>query len=193
MTAHRLIGLYDQLAVWERIPLLLSAQARKDDVEYVRLFDASPIRSWKFAGHLLAEQALHIQALEYITQQLDLAGTYFFGLFKLLTADPPGDPQLALIVNASAYLFKVRHQAWQRFCDELKIPATALVAGNQEGWFLSYCEEHMPEPPVDELLDQLRDSGIEMPKLVTVETILANWKASLKSMTRHAPPPQGEP
>ena len=35
----------EKLTMWERIPLLMAAQARKDDLEYGRLFDASPVRT----------------------------------------------------------------------------------------------------------------------------------------------------
>lgn len=70
MNARRLVGMYDRLSVWERIPLLLAADARNDDVEYRRLFQSSPPQEHLFPNHLLAEQGLHVLALIYVTEQL---------------------------------------------------------------------------------------------------------------------------
>jgi hypothetical protein len=58
MNAKGLPRLYDRLTIWERIPLLIAAHARRDGAEYRRLFDASPLRTWHFPEHLVAEQAL---------------------------------------------------------------------------------------------------------------------------------------
>ena len=189
MTTHRLSTLYDQLSVWERIPLLVSAQSRKDETEYQRLFTASPMRSWRFSEHLIAEQALHVLALCYINEQLDAAGTYFFALFELLRADDAPNQDISLMANTSAYIFTVNSRAWQLFCSELGIAHHELIASNQNGWFLPYCEEQMAAaaPSAKELLAYLQESNKDVQQLITPETVLARWRGLLGEMTHHTP------
>jgi hypothetical protein len=90
MNANQLTKLYDRLTVWERIPLLITAEARRDDDEYRRLFEASALRTWRFSEHLLVEQALHLLALLYVGEQLGAAAGYFFAMWQMDGADPPG-------------------------------------------------------------------------------------------------------
>src|SRR6185369_2866074 len=89
MNAAGLPRLYDRLSVWERIPLLIAADGRGDDAEARRLFNTSPIRTWRFSEHLLAEQALHVRAVSYIEEQLDAAANYFHALWRLGDDEDP--------------------------------------------------------------------------------------------------------
>lgn len=193
MNAHRLTQLYDRLAVWERIPLLLAAEARGDDREYRRLFDASPLRAWRFSEHLLAEQALHVLALIYVSEQLDAAATYFFALWHLADTDDPRPEEWRRAADASAYFFAVNADAWRRFGAELRVAPDALTAANYHGWFLRYCEENMPAnaPAAEALQARLSKHGRDVPQLVTAESLLASWRNTLLAMTRHAPPGTG--
>jgi hypothetical protein len=189
ITANGLAHLYDRLSVWERIPLLIAAEARGDEAEYRRLFDASALRTWQFPKHLLAEQALHVLTLIYVGEQLDAAANYFFALWKM---EGPGDPQAhewLHLAEACAYFFVVNADAWRRFCVGLDIDPDALTAANHRGWLLHYCKEHMPvnAPTAEALQDQLRKSGRGVPQLVTADGLLADWRNTLQAMTRHAP------
>src|SRR5262249_35066791 len=98
-----LTKLYDHLAVWERIPLLLAAHARGDHSEHQRLFDASPLRTWQCPEHLLAEQALHVLALVYIAEQLNRGATYFF--VRLQMSNGPRPDEWLPAAELAAYLF----------------------------------------------------------------------------------------
>src|SRR5262245_23467037 len=115
MNTSGLARLYDRLTVWERIPLLLAAEARGDEREYRRLFDASPLRVWHVAEHLLAEQALHVLALMYVGEQLDAAVSYFFALFQMANADDRRPQDWLLLAESAAYVFAVNADAWRRF------------------------------------------------------------------------------
>src|SRR5262245_12179496 len=161
MNANMLARLYDQITLWERIPLLLAADARGDESERQRLFDASPLRTWRFSEHLLAEQALHTLALMYITEQLDAAAGYFFALWKMQDADNPRPEDWLRAAEARAYFFTANADAWRRFCAELGIAPEALTTANHQGWFLRFCEENMPAnaPMADALESQLQDDG----------------------------------
>src|SRR6516164_4020505 len=174
MNANGLARLYDRLTVWERIPLLIAAHARGDDTEYRRLFDASPLRTWHFSEHLVAEQALNVLALIYVGEQLDAAASYFFDLFKMQDPDDPRPEDWLIAADCCAYFFAANAEAWRRFCSELDIAAEALTAANHLGWFLRYCEENIPAnaPTAEAMKAQFRALGRDDPRLVTADKLL---------------------
>ena len=144
MSANGLARLYGRLTIWERIPLLLAAEARGDEAEYRRLFNSSAPRAWRFPEHLLAEQALHVLALIYVGEQLDAAASYFFALGAMADTDEPGPGDWHLAAASCAYFFAANLDAWRRLCSGLGIAPDVLTAGNHRGWFLHYCEGHLP-------------------------------------------------
>lgn len=188
MNANGLARLYDRLSNWERIPLLIAADARGDDPEYRRLFAASAMRTWHFPEHLMDELALNLLALIYVGEQLDAAATYFFALLGMEKTEYPRAQNLQLVAEGCAYFFVANAEAWRRFCAELDISADTLTAANHKGWFLRLCEEKMPaDAPTAEALEaRFRESGWEVSCLTTVETLLASWRNVLRAMTGHS-------
>jgi hypothetical protein len=189
MNANRLARMYDRLTVWERIPLLIAADARGDDTEYQRLLDTSPPRAWHFSEHLLAEQALHLLAMTYIVEQLDAAASYFFALFQL--GNDPQPEHWLLPAESAAYFFTANAAAWRRFCADLDIAPNVLTTANHHGWLLPFCEERMPSnaPSAEALRARLQKAGFDAARLVMTKSLLAGWRDALRAMTRHAPPP----
>jgi hypothetical protein len=178
---------YDRLTVWERIPLLIAADARKDEAEYGRLFATSPVRTWRFSEHLMAEMALHTLALTYIGEQLDAAANYFFALWRLEDpADPRPDDWL-LAAESAAYFFTANAEAWRQFCDGLGIAPGELTAANRGGLFLAYCKERMPEnaPTAEALSARFARNGRDVTQLVTAEELLASWQELFGPMTAY--------
>jgi hypothetical protein len=189
MSANGLARLYGRLTIWERIPLLMAAEARGDTAEYRRLFDASAPRTWLAPEHLLAEEALHVLALTYVGEQLDAAASYFFALWAVADADEPVPGDWHLAADNCAYFFAANLDAWRRLCSELGIAPDVLTAGNHRGWFLHYREGHMPAnaPTKAALQARFRENGQEAPQLATADSLLASWRDLLQAMTRHAP------
>ncbi len=190
MNANRLTRLYDGLDPWERIPLLIAADAKGDVAEWQRLFDASPIRAFRFGEHAMAEMSLHTLALMYITEQLDAAATYFFAVWQMGHDDDPRTIDWPLAADASAYFFTANLDAWRRFCSELDVSPEVLTTGNHpRGWILGFCEERMPAnaPTVEALQERLRAAGQELLRPVTAESLLASWRNLLRMMTRCTP------
>src|SRR2546430_4838607 len=140
MNTTQLARLYDRLTVWERIPLLIAAQARKDDPEYERLLNASPVRTWRVPEHFPVELAVNVMALVYVGEQLAAAGTYFFTLHQMADADDAVAKDWRLAAEISAYLSAANLDAWRRFCSDIGITAETLTSANHHSWFLRYCE-----------------------------------------------------
>jgi hypothetical protein len=182
---------YHRLTTWERIPLLIAAQDRGDEMDHQWLSRTSPLQSWHFSEHLLAEEALHVLALTYVGEQLDAAANYFFACMQMVVAQearPQADWRLMADVNA--YFFTANTQAWRRFCAQLHIAPDALVAANHQGWFLQYCQERMPAkaPSPESLRTRLGKKRRKPVTLVTADSLLASWQNALRAMTRYAPP-----
>jgi hypothetical protein len=194
MNANGLARLYDRLTVWERVPLLIAAEARGDQAEYQRLFNASALRTWRFSEHLLAEQALNVSAMIYVGEQLNAAASYFFDLWQMQDPDDPRPEDWLIAAEACAYFFVANAEAWRRFCSELNIAPEALVAANHRGWFLRYCEENIPAnaPTAEVMQARFQEIGWDSPQLVTPDNLLASWRNLLQAMTRHAPREAGK-
>jgi hypothetical protein len=189
MNTTGLTRLYDRLTVWERIPLLVAANARGDDAEHGRLFAASPIEMWRIPAHVMAELGLHVLAMMYIGEQLDAAANVFFALCKVKDASDPQPQDWLLMAEACAYFFAANAEAWRRLGEELGIASDALTAGNHRGQFLAFCEAHMPANALtaEALQARFRESGRDVPKLVTSEDLLTSWRSLLQEMSWHGP------
>lgn len=182
MTMSQLKNLYPQIQPWDRIRLLLAAQHRHDEVECQRLFKASPLKTWCFSEHLLAEQALHVLTLTYITEQLDALACLFFALFQI--SHHP-DPDLEYMADHAAYFFSINAQAWNSFCDTIHFSAVELVAANQFGCMLRYGEQYISAlaPTSEELMARHGLPG----SLITSQDLAKKWKEQLQSMIASTP------
>lgn len=183
MMKNSLTSLYPQLKSWERIRLLLAADARHDEVEYLRLFDASPIRTWYFSEHLLAEQALHVLTLTFVNEQLDAVACLFFALFQL-SHHHEQSAELEFLADCSAYFFNINAQAWKTFCHKIQVDPENLIASNHQGWILSLCATHISDlVPTQEELTKHSLPG----QLVTAEDLSTRWLKQLQNMTQSTP------
>jgi hypothetical protein len=194
MTDRGLPKMYDKLTVWERLPLLIAADDRGDDVEWRRLFGTSPIKSWKFSEHLMAEEALNTLALCHVIDQLEAAAIYFYALFQRFGEAPNRERDWALEADLHAFNFQTNAQAWKLLCGEAGIDPEALVRVNFKGWFLKYCEIHMPAnvPAEEDLRTRMRQAGLDDKDLKSAETLAKLLRDLLEKMTRSTPPRWGD-
>jgi hypothetical protein len=133
-------------------------------------------------------------ALIYVGEQLDAAASYFFNLWQTQDPEDPRPEEWLVGAEAWAYFFAANAEAWRRFCADLGIVSESLTAANHTGWFLRYCEENLPAnaPMAEALQARFRESGREVPQLVTAEKLLASWRSLLQAMTSHAPRQAGK-
>jgi hypothetical protein len=187
MNSKALGGLYDRLTTRERLPLILAAEARGDEVEQQRLANSAPVQLWRFADYLWPNMALNLLTLMYLTEQLDHLASFWHALWRL---DGPeeewGDWQFT--ADVSAYVYCCNADAWRRFCGELGIDAEAQTAGNYRGKMLRLCEPWLREsaPTRDELAARLRARGDADPEPVTADGLLASWRSLFDACTGHS-------
>ncbi len=182
MNMTGLAKMYDRLTRWERVALMLAAESRGDELEQNRLRQAAPVFVYRLPDYMLGEQFLNVLALIYITEQMEHVAGYWHAAWWLHNPDQEDpDPETwRYMVDVHAYMFTINAEAWRRFCSELHIDAAALTAGNchQWMWILRHAEEHMPAlaPTREEMLARMRSHGVDDPKLVTADSLLADWK-----------------
>jgi hypothetical protein len=186
MNPHVLTKLYDKLGPFERIPLILAAEARKDETEVQRLHHSAPIRMWRFSDYLMPNIALQTLSQQYIVEQLDHIATYWHACWRLNDELGEKPEDWLLSADVAAYVFTCNAEAWRRFCKELNIDGATLTVGNYRGWILQYCEEEMPKvaPSPETIMARLRENGHEDGRLVSPESLLESWRDTFKKMTR---------
>ena len=185
MNKLTLKNLYPEIRPWERIRLLLAADQRHDEVEYQRLFHASPIKPWFFSEHLLAELSLHVLTLNYITEQLDSAASLFLALFNLQTQSNDDTRNLEHIAELSAYSFTCNLHGWKAFCDDLKVPSDSLVENNHIGSILPHLERLIPT--LTSTAEELKQTQLLPGTPITPPDLTRRWHQRLRDMVKSTP------
>jgi hypothetical protein len=123
---------YDVLTPWERLPLLVAAEARGDEVEHDRLLRSAPKQGFQVPDYWGLVEALEGLAKLYLLRQLDSAVGFWRWLGSLEQdllgdRDPQHEERLWKLIKLEAYQVVVRAEGWKRFCQELQVDADFLV------------------------------------------------------------------
>ncbi len=171
--------MYDRLTPAERLPLLLSAMARKDDTEFERLRTAAPMQPVQLCHHFAYTQTMAYLSTLFVLEQLSHAANYLHAVWRLEDPNDEHPEPWLLCAYSSAYCFTINADAWKRFCEEKRLQDwRQLVPGFPADLLLDLCQENMPKvaPSVEELTALAREQGVEDPRPATVETSLASWR-----------------
>jgi hypothetical protein len=182
MNTSRLAHMYDLLTAKERLPLILAAEKRGDEIEQQRLESSAPWGELHCRDYLFRAQMVHVLTLIYVTEQLDHLANYWHSNWRL-KATPDERPEHWLTIReTSAYLFCCNAEAWRRFCQEQNFNHEQLIAQNYFGRILDYCTEHMPNnaPSREELEGTLQALGEAGPVHATADTLLEKWRHAMR-------------
>jgi hypothetical protein len=125
---------YDVLTPWERLPLLVAADARGDDVESDRLIHSAPQQVFQAPDYWRLLDGFEGLVKLYLLQQLDgaaflwrLLGALEQGLLFEAPRQRQREERLWQMIQWEAYKLVVRADGWKLFCGELQIDATVLL------------------------------------------------------------------
>src|SRR5437763_549523 len=125
---------YDMLMPWERLPLLVAAEARHDAVEYDRLARSAPKRLFSVPDCRGLLEGLAAVAQQYVLQQLDSAAFFWrrWALEEPDSIDPQQesrhqDSRAWPALQFEAYKVVVRADGWKLLCAELQIDADLIL------------------------------------------------------------------
>jgi hypothetical protein len=125
---------YGVLTPWERLPLLVAALARGDDVESDRLIHSAPQQVFQAPNYWRLLDGFEGLVKLYLLQQLDGAA-FLWRLLGALEQSLLFDAQrhrqreerLWQMIKLEAYKIVVRADGWKLFCGELQVDAEVLL------------------------------------------------------------------
>jgi hypothetical protein len=139
MNTNDLAKVYDQLTPRERLPLIIAAGARGDQVEQKRLSASAPKESFQVPDYYGLAKALHEAGNYHLLTLLDLAANFWqwWGLWMSYGLREPGvtgrkksrrkqgrapnEQRAGGIVRYYASRFVAHVEGWKQFCAELQI------------------------------------------------------------------------
>ena len=147
MNTNNLAKCYDRLTARERLPLILAAAARKDEVEQKRLLESAPRIGFQAPHHYVLAEAVTEAARFHMITLLDLATKYWqwWGLWgwhcvlrqptkvqrrvrgKRGAAPDPEEVRLCGVTRYHAFLFITYVDGWKQFCADLSMDADMLL------------------------------------------------------------------
>ena len=134
MNTNSLSRFYDTLTPWERLPLLVAAAVRDDEVERARLIRAAPQQVFQLPDYWGLSQGLDDLVKLHLLEQLELA-VHYWQLTARLDEEPRcGNPRrqrrrqerLGQLVRMLAYRCLVRADGWRLLCAELHLDPEVL-------------------------------------------------------------------
>jgi hypothetical protein len=135
MNSDHLARYYQTLTPWERLPLLVAASARDDEVEEDRLARSAPRQTFGVPDYWGLAEGLDDLAKLYLLEQLDLSVAYW-RLTGLLGQERLGRPSRAerqrekrqwQLVQMLAYRFVVLADGWRLLCSSLQVDPEVLL------------------------------------------------------------------
>jgi hypothetical protein len=129
MNTTNLVRQYGALTPWERLPLIVAAAGRGDEVEENRLAQTAPRVDFRIANCWSLVQGLDLLARHYLLVQLDNAVIYW-RVMNLLDKEPlfgqtrkakQREERLWRALETLAYRIVVQADGWKLFCRQLQI------------------------------------------------------------------------
>src|SRR6516225_10914001 len=135
MNSKCLAKLYDRLTPRERLPLILAASARDDEVEGQRLAQSAPRMALRLPDYHGLGEGLFLASLFHLIGVLDVAALFWLTQGRLAEwtawADKDEDDSLNQMdakVRMWAYVLTAKRDGWRRFCAELPVDPELLLS-----------------------------------------------------------------
>src|SRR5262245_58714222 len=86
MKTEKLAKMYDLLTLRERLPLIVAAIGRGDEVELQRLIDSAPFQLAKIPAYYGLSLAMAFVSVLFVIEQLNYAASFGFAAWQLDSA-----------------------------------------------------------------------------------------------------------
>jgi hypothetical protein len=134
MNTKCLAKMYDRLTPRERLPLILAASARDDEVEGQRLVQSAPRMALRLPDYHGLGEGLFLASLFHLISVLDVTAMFWLTQGRLAEwtacADKDEDDSLNRMdakVRMWAYVLTAKRDGWRRFCAELPVDPELLL------------------------------------------------------------------
>jgi hypothetical protein len=185
MNTTSLAKLYDRLSPRERLPLIVAASGRGDQVEADRLLRSAPRIGYALPDYFGLADGVQNLALFHLLELLDLAAMYW--RVSAAQADAESSPgkegkvvaaRLLATKRMFAFLFTVEADAWKQFCAEMQLDGELLLRGLPGYANLDLTEEEARRSAYsqEEATAWVRRKGNSTEEAVTVEAVVASMQ-----------------
>jgi hypothetical protein len=172
---------YGRLTPRERLPLIVAAAARGDEVDRRRLMDSAPRVTYRIPDHSPWWMAFRELVALHRVELLNLAGL-LVGCYQAASPGQRGDVEaverLRAITMFSAYLFNARVAGWRLFCDELHLPPDRFGDVMPGRELLDVANEIATEVALtsEEATEYVRGRHPDADRAPTAEDVAAGWR-----------------
>lgn len=118
MNTKALSNCYDTLTARERLPLILAATARGDEVERDRLVRSAPRVVYSVSNYMGLADAFDTVRMFHLLELLATAADYLLTYWLADTDDDEFSRRMLDCAFLHGYLFKAKLEAWRLFCGE---------------------------------------------------------------------------
>lgn len=135
MTTTKLAKLYEHLTPRERLPLLLSAAVRGDEMECNRLVGSAPRLGYRLPDYFGLLDSFLTVAFSHLIERLDLGARFWLivGISEIEAATETPRTRarvnrLGVAVATTALRYCIEVDGWKVFCSELDIDPDGFLA-----------------------------------------------------------------
>jgi len=124
MNTRALARHYGQLTPWERVPLIMAAVGRGDEVEHERLVASAPKSAYRIHDHFGLSQAIREVSDWHFMEMLDLAAQYFRAMGMANAQEDPDAGVFHRMLDAAllfGFIFQTKLSGWRLFCKDLNL------------------------------------------------------------------------
>ena len=133
----------------------------------------------------MPEMMIAILATLHAAEQLERAAMMFLSLFRMVAEDPPA-PHWYKLATLHGWCYKVGHEAWNRFAEDVGFDAQQALADAHPGMFLeTFHEQIMRVGPTREEAECILcegDATLHPDGLGSVEGVVRNWHRQLNEI-----------
>jgi hypothetical protein len=179
MNSKYLAKLYDRLTPRERLPLILAASARDDEVEGQRLAQSAPRMALRLPDYHGLGEGLLLASLFHLIGVLDVTALFWLTQGRLAEwtalSDKDEDDSLNRLdakVRMWAYVLTAKRDGWRRFCAEVPVDPELLLQDMCGYETVKRSEEaaRLLAFSVDEAREWLRGTSTATAEVVTAES-----------------------
>ena len=188
MNTNGLAKLYEHLSALERLPLIVAASVRGDEIEKKRLARSAPSCGYRFPDyHGLADGIIQASLLHTI-QLLDLAALYWQTSGMIAETDEDDEDsrdRLEQMIGGKrllAYVFLVHVDGWRKFLSEMQIDPRSMLRDMIPNGTVKQMEEITRgfTRSEAEATAWLRRNGDMTAQAITVDSVVSSLRAVIE-------------
>ena len=174
---------YQTLTPRERLPLIMAAAARGDEVELQRLAQSAPKESYRVPDYFGLAHSFRETLVLHFMELLEAAACFLecLALAEAWIEDEQGE-RMHKTALCFGYVFRAKREGWGRFCRELNLNPDQCIPCFPGYHLLERAEEYarVAVPSKEEVLKYLKEAEKGPAELISADLVAADLHQCLK-------------